>query len=203
PSRGTYNQYVEIYQPAYLFDSSGAPATRPSITSAPSSVSYGNQFTVQTPDASTISSVVLVRNGAVTHSFNTDQRLIGLSFTIGSGALTVTGPPDGNIAPPGYYMLFILNSSGVPSIASFVQLGTAGPPAAPANVTATAGNGQVTLGWNASGGATSYNVKRSTTSGGPYSTVASPTTTGYTDTGLTNGTTYYYVVSAVNSAGER
>jgi len=58
------------------------------------------------------------------------------------------------------------------------------------------------LSWSASSGATSYNVKRSTTSGGPYTTIASPTTTSYTDTGLTNGTTYYYVVSAVNGAGE-
>ena len=69
-------------------------------------------------------------------------------------------------------------------------------------MTATAGNGQVGLSWSASSGATSYNVKRSTTSGGPYTTIASPTTTSYTNTGLTNGTTYYYVVSAVNTAGE-
>src|SRR5215469_6195130 len=70
------------------------------------------------------------------------------------------------------------------------------------NVTVTGGNGQVVLSWSASSGATSYNVKRSTTNGGPYNTIASPTTASYTDTGLTNGTTYYYVVSAVNSAGE-
>ena len=58
------------------------------------------------------------------------------------------------------------------------------------------------LSWSASSGATSYNVKRSTTNGGPYTTIASPTTTNYTDTGLTNGTTYYYMVSAVNTSGE-
>jgi len=67
---------------------------------------------------------------------------------------------------------------------------------------ATAGNAQISLTWNASSGAASYNVKRSTTNGGPYTTIASPTTASYTDTGLTNGTPYYYVVSAVNSAGE-
>ena len=122
PQRGTYNNTMEIYQPPYLFNSTGGLATRPSITSAPSSISYGNGFTLQTPDAANISSVVLVRNGAVTHAFGMDQRMVGLSFTAGSGSLTVTAPPNGNIAPPGYYMLFILNSSGVPSIARMVQL---------------------------------------------------------------------------------
>ena len=114
---------MEIYKPAYLFNSSGGAATRPSISSAPSSISWGNAFTVQTPDAANISSVVLVRNGAVTHAFNMDQRLVGMSFTAGTGALTVTAPPNGNIAPPGWYMLFLLNSAGVPSVATFVQLG--------------------------------------------------------------------------------
>ncbi|GFN30087.1 cellulase family glycosylhydrolase [Paenibacillus xylaniclasticus] len=76
-------------------------------------------------------------------------------------------------------------------------------PAAPASLSAAASNGQVTLTWGASSGATSYNVKRATTSGGPYTTIATGITgTTYTNTGLTNGTTYYYVVSAVNSAGE-
>jgi hypothetical protein len=75
-------------------------------------------------------------------------------------------------------------------------------PSTPTGVSASAGNGQVTISWSASSGATSYNVKRATTSGGPYTTIASPTGTTYTNTGLTNGTTYYYVVSAVNSSGE-
>ena len=122
PQRGTYAQQMEIYQPPYLFDSTGALASRPSITSAPSSISYGNAFPVQTPDAATINRVVLVRNGTVTHAFGMDQREVELSFTAQSGSLTVTAPPNGNIAPPGYYMLFILNSSGVPSVATFVQV---------------------------------------------------------------------------------
>ena len=122
PSRGTYVQQMEIYQPSYLFDATGNLATRPSIASAPSSISYGNAFTVQTPDAANISRVVLVRNAAVTHAFGMDQREVEMSFTAGSGALTVTGPPNGNVAPPGYYMLFILNNSGVPSVATFVHV---------------------------------------------------------------------------------
>ncbi|MBA3569685.1 MAG: fibronectin type III domain-containing protein, partial [Pyrinomonadaceae bacterium] len=62
---------------------------------------------------------------------------------------------------------------------------------------------QVSLSWASSAGATSYNIKRATTSGGPYATIATGiTATSYTDTGLTNGTTYFYVVSAVNANGE-
>src|SRR6185369_8893165 len=76
------------------------------------------------------------------------------------------------------------------------------PPSAPTGLTATPGNAQVALSWTASSGATSYNVKRSTVSGSGYATVNSPTGTSYTNTGLTNGTTYYYVVSAVNASGE-
>jgi parallel beta-helix repeat protein len=74
-------------------------------------------------------------------------------------------------------------------------------PATPADLGAIAADSQVILSWTASSGATSYNVQRSTTSGGPYSQVGSPTTTSFTDTGLTNGTEYFYVVAAVNAAG--
>jgi hypothetical protein len=160
PSRGTYNNTMEIYKPAYLFNSSGGAATRPTISSAPSSIAYGNPFTLQTPDAASISSVVLVRNGTATHAFGMDQRLVGMSFTAGSGSLSVTAPPNGNIAPPGYYMLFILNSSGVPSIAKMVQLGqsTGSSPTvtsvAPNNGPTAGGTGVTITGTNFASGAT-------------------------------------------------
>ena len=166
PSRGTYNNTMEIYQPAYLFNADGSLATRPSITSTPSSISYGNTFTVTTPDAANISSVVLVRNGAATHAFGMDQREVGLSFTAGSGALTVTAPPNGNIAPPGYYMLFLLNSNGVPAVASFVQLtGSTPPPPGISFVQANSGpstiqasNSSVSVSYPAAEGAGDLNV---------------------------------------------
>ena len=75
-------------------------------------------------------------------------------------------------------------------------------PQAPASLAASTGNGLVALNWLAVSNATSYNLKRATTSGGPYATVASVTTTNFTDTGVVNGTNYYYVVTAVNPAGE-
>ena len=75
-------------------------------------------------------------------------------------------------------------------------------PAVPTALAATAGNQQISLTWTASSGATSYHVKRATTSGGPYTQVGAPTSDSYTNTGLTNGTTYFYVVSALNATGE-
>ena len=77
-----------------------------------------------------------------------------------------------------------------------------GSVAVPTGLTATAGDQQVSLSWNAVPAATSYNVKRSMTNGGPYATIASPATTSYTNTGLANGNTYYYVVSQVNPVAE-
>ena len=79
--------------------------------------------------------------------------------------------------------------------------GSGSPPPTPIGVTAAAGNDAVTLSWSASAGAVSYNVERSTTSGGPYSTVGTPTTTSFSDTSVTNGVTYFYVVEAANLAG--
>jgi hypothetical protein len=107
----------EIYSPPYLFN-----GVRPTITSAPTSVSYGATFSVTTPDAAQITEVSLVRVGTVTHHFNSSQRYVPLTFQAVAGGLTVTGPANGNLAPPGYYMLFILNANGVPSIAPLVQV---------------------------------------------------------------------------------
>ncbi len=126
PTRGTFENHVEIYTPPYLYQANGTLAVRPSITSvAPGVIGYNTAFTVNTPDAVNITSVMLMKNGSVTHAFDMDQRMVGLAFTASSGVLTVTGPPNGNVAPPGYYMLFLINAAGVPSVAQFVQVSLA------------------------------------------------------------------------------
>jgi hypothetical protein len=125
PEQGVFENHIEIYQPSYLFNSNGSLATRPRIAAgAPGSITYAQSFSVPTPDAANVASVVLMKAGSVTHSFDMDQRYVGLSFTAGqsSSTLTVTGPPDSNIAPPGYYMLFLVNKAGTPSLASWVQV---------------------------------------------------------------------------------
>lgn len=108
---------AEIYSPPYLFQGS-----RPTITAAPPSVLYGGTFTVQTPDAASIARVSLLRLGAVTHAFNADQRFLQLSFTVSPGTLTVQAPATANLAPPGYYLLFLLDMQGVPSVGAILHL---------------------------------------------------------------------------------
>jgi chitodextrinase len=108
---------AEIYSPPYLFN-----GVRPTITSAPSTIQYGTHFSVATPDGATISKVNLIGLGSVTHSFNTNQRFIPLSFSQVSGGLDIIAPVDANLAPPGYYMLFILDGNGVPSIAKILKV---------------------------------------------------------------------------------
>jgi len=105
-----------------------------------------------------------------------------------------------------YYVVSALNGMGQlesPNSAEAVGTSLSQAPAAPTNLTATQGDTQISLTWTASAGAATYNVKRSTTTGGPYTAVQTGITgTTCTDTGLTDGTTYYYIVTAVNSGGE-
>ena len=108
---------AEIFSPPYLFR-----GARPVISSAPSSVSYGAQSLIGTPNGAAIQSVAFMRLGAQTHQFDMSQRYVPLSFTPASGGLTVTWPANGNLAPPGDYMVFIVNGSGVPSVASIVNI---------------------------------------------------------------------------------
>jgi hypothetical protein len=112
---------AEIYSPPYLFK-----GPRPTITAAPDTIGYGAAFDVQTPDADAVTAVSLIRLGSVTHGFDQNQRLLSLAFEKMAGALRITAPPTGAVAPPGHYMLFILRD-GVPSVARILRLTAAAP----------------------------------------------------------------------------
>jgi hypothetical protein len=115
---------MEIYSPPYL-----SRGPRPAIDAVPAEWRYGQTVDVTTPDAGTIQWASLIRPGATTHSFNTSQRLVDLPITAQGGTtvqVQVTGEP--NLAPPGWYMLFLSNTDRVPSVARWVHL--AGAPAA-------------------------------------------------------------------------
>jgi WD40 repeat protein len=120
---------VEIYSPPYL----GA-GRRPQITSAPAQITYGQAFTVKWTAFANLVKVTLIRLGAVTHSFDQNQRYLELAFQIvppigidpATGAMTGTlsaqPPSGGNLAPPGDYMLFLVDAQGVPSVGRYVRL---------------------------------------------------------------------------------
>lgn len=109
---------AELYLPGYLFR-----GPRPVISTAPAQVAFGQSFLIDSPDATSIESVALIGLASVTHSVDINQRYVGLEFSrSGDGQLTALAPPDGNHAPPGPYMLFLVNDAGVPSEAAFVQL---------------------------------------------------------------------------------
>ncbi|MGZ4860821.1 MAG: carboxypeptidase regulatory-like domain-containing protein [Candidatus Angelobacter sp.] len=144
---------AQLFSPPYLF--AGA---RPSISTAPTSAGYAQTVFVGTPDAASISRVTLLREASVTHTNSMSQGFLSLSFTKTSTGLNVTMPANANLAPPGYYMLFILNSSGVPSVGSIIQISstvaavgtvsgkvtnTAGAPISGASVS-SGGNGAIT-----------------------------------------------------------
>lgn len=108
---------MEMFYPPYL------SGTRPTISSAPSSAGYGSTITVNTPDAVDINAVALVRPGAVTHHTDAGHRYIKIGFASGgASSLDVNLPSDAHIAPPGYYMLYLVNSAGIPSEAAWIQL---------------------------------------------------------------------------------
>ena len=109
---------AEIYEPPYLFR-----GPRPRITSSPKRVGYGDTFPVGSPDADSIAAVALLAPTTTTHSVNNSQRYVDLAFALGqANELVVTAPAGANLAPPGAYMLFLIDGDGVPSEARFVSL---------------------------------------------------------------------------------
>lgn len=116
---GVHATMGEIYSPPYLFR-----GPRPTISGAPGQVGYGSVLTITSPEAADITSATLIRAGSLTHQIDSGQRYVGLPFTVAGETITATGPANGAVAPPGDYMLFLVNSQGVPSEASWVHVGS-------------------------------------------------------------------------------
>jgi hypothetical protein len=109
---------TEIFSPAYV------SAIRPTILGNPTITGgYGGSITIQTPDALRITSVSLVKISSVTHHNNSDQRLIWLQIQSTSlNSITVAAPINSNLAPPGYYLIHVLDSNGIPSVGQFIRI---------------------------------------------------------------------------------
>ncbi len=107
----------QIFSPPYLFK-----GARPTISSAPATVGYGEVFTVTTPNAAQVTKVRWIRLASVTHAFDMNQRANTLNFSAAAGSVQVTAPSGPKLAPPGHYLLFILNRNGVPSVGKIVKV---------------------------------------------------------------------------------
>jgi hypothetical protein len=116
--RGAYQTKAEIFSPPYLFK-----GPRPQIATVPENLGYGQTFDVTSPSAEDIASISLIKPGSVTHSTSFDQRFLDLSYTHNGQTLRVSAPASAAHAPPGDYMLFVVSSAGVPSVASWVHVG--------------------------------------------------------------------------------
>ena len=198
---GQFN--AQIYSPSYL---SNGP--RPTITSAPAASTYNKAITVSTPDAASIKAVNLISLGADTHQSNMAQHFVPLNFTAGEDTLTVQTPASSDVAPYGNYMLFIVNEKGVPSVSAPLNL-SASPeaPGAPTAVSATASETTATVTWDVpnqgTSSITSYTVTPyiGETAQAPTTVSGTPPAASATISGLTQGATYTFKVSATNGVG--
>jgi hypothetical protein len=123
-SKTNWELRSEFFVPSYY------NATRPTISSDPTVGNYGGTINIPTPNAADVQKVSLIRLGTFTHGFNSELRFIWLQIqSKGSSSVTVSAPVNAKIAPPGYYMIHVLNSAGVPSIAKVIKIpGTSSPP---------------------------------------------------------------------------
>lgn len=121
---GRNRRTYEVFSPPYLFK-----GPRPTVSSAPANVRPAEPFLVQTPDAGRVAKVTLIALSSVTHAFDQNQRLLTLDFEPVQQGLRVEAPANNNAAPPGYYMLFLVDGQGVPSVAHMLQVQLPVPPA--------------------------------------------------------------------------
>ena len=115
---------AQVYSPPYLYNPDGTLARRPVLESAPSRLRYGASFTLQSVDAATVHRGTLIRLSSVTHAFNQSQLVLPLTFTAaGANTLGASLPANPSMAPPGPYMLFLIDDRGVPSRARILTVG--------------------------------------------------------------------------------
>ena len=205
------NFLSEIYYPPYLYKASGGFAGRPVIESAPDTLAPGLDFSMQVSGAGPVSRVTLLQTGAPTHSINVQQRFVDLPFTTDSNMLFVEMHDRATDVPPGYYLLFVINDSGVPSVGKIVRINVPGSgggqdttaPTKPENLIISKVNGNPKLVWGASSdavGVAGYSIHRSTSNAlGPEIALATATT--WTDTTVQEGTKYWYAIKAFDAAG--
>jgi YVTN family beta-propeller protein len=122
------NTNAEVYYPPYLYNSTGGFAARPVISSAPSAIDIGKTFEVGLGGTATISRVVMIKTTSASHSFNMDQRFVELTFQQSGDRLAAQAPTHATDAPPGFYLLFVLNAAGTPSVAKIARVGVAPVP---------------------------------------------------------------------------
>lgn len=119
------NLNMEAYLPPYLYDATGARAMQPRLTDAPAQIDIGETFFLDFTDAADISRVTMVKTASVTHSWNMEQRFVELTFVRNGSSLRVQAPTRAADAPPGFWMVFALNESGVPSQARILKVNVA------------------------------------------------------------------------------
>lgn len=120
---GYEERNAEIFSPPYLFNNDGSLADRPVLGSVPDSANYSQSVFVSLDHGKSIEKAHLIKIGSVTHSENQDQRLVPLAFVEGSRKLTLTLPDSRHEAPPGHYLLYVVDNDGVPSTGSMIKLG--------------------------------------------------------------------------------
>jgi hypothetical protein len=119
PSPGTDNRElrIELWEPSYT------AAARPHLGYVPPAVGWGQNFDVESNDAARIARIAFVRAGSATHAYDPDQRYVGAEFTRSGTQLSIKAPPTTAIAPPGYYLLVLVDSGGLPSVGRFIRIG--------------------------------------------------------------------------------
>ncbi len=198
------NSFFQIYNPAYLYTGS-----RPTIDSVPADAGWGSSINVGYTSANGISSAVLLRPSGSTHSWHANQIGVPLTITNDTGSnLTLSVPANSNMLPPGYYMLFILDNNGAPSVSKFVRVSaavadTTAPTPNPAQFsTVPFATGQTTIDMVADAGSDATPpIEYLFTRDGGAATSNWIQTPSWQDTGLSPGVQYCYTVQMRDSAG--